>query len=140
MVGGISEMCYWTSEHTTATHSGGSLRIQRSIAYEKAAKAAPPPTAALTPPDRASVAPARNPPATGFQMSFLARNLSGVMIDKLGQLKGQETWQSLMQLTLSMQHSYPEKRAPTLANPFPELHMFLPISLKTYIVLSLIHI
>jgi hypothetical protein len=38
--------------------------------------------------------------------------------------------QTLFPLTPSMQHSNPEYRAPTLANPLPLVHMFLPISLK----------
>lgn len=56
------------------TYSAGSLRKNsKSIAAEKAAKARPPPMAALGPEFRARTPPARKPDDTEFQISFLAR-------------------------------------------------------------------
>lgn len=55
------------------THSAGSRLRNKSIAAEKAAKASPPPNAALGPEFRARTPPAMNPAATEFVISFLAR-------------------------------------------------------------------
>jgi hypothetical protein len=54
-------------------YSGSSLRMNKSIAAEKAANANPPPRAAFGPEFRASTPPAMNPAVIGFTMSFFAR-------------------------------------------------------------------
>lgn len=54
-------------------YSDGSLRINKSIAAEKAANANPPPRTAFGPEFRASTPPATNPAAIGFTISFFAR-------------------------------------------------------------------
>ena len=62
----------------SSTYSAGSLRKNRSMAAENAAKARPPPSTPVGPEPRARIPPATNPAATGFTMSFRARYCSEI--------------------------------------------------------------
>ena len=133
--------CLWVNRHFTqsatafmrdsSTYSAGSRRKNRSMAAEKAAKARPPPNTPVGPEFRARIPPATNPAATGLTMSFRARYCCEIERQRL-------PMDVKCSLTDSMTHSIPANKVPTLANPFPLLHIPRPISLNISFVFCVV--